>query len=88
MRSALGRVVSHLRCIWGGIEWSGRGSRERMRVISPKSVRIHLARSGTSMLRSFSTAREKQSSFVTTDSRSGQGSTGKQCGGKNLLMDT
>jgi hypothetical protein len=30
----------------------------RMRVISPNSVRIHFARSGTSMLSSFSTARE------------------------------
>lgn len=30
----------------------------RMRVISPKSVRIHFARSGTSMFSSFSTARE------------------------------
>ena len=35
-----------------------------IRVSSPYSVRIHLARSGTSMLSSFSTAREKHSSLV------------------------
>jgi hypothetical protein len=33
-------------------------------VISPNIVRIHLARSGISMFKSFSTAREKHCSFV------------------------
>lgn len=36
----------------------------RMRVISPNSVRIHFARSGISMFKSFSTAKEKHCSFV------------------------
>ena len=47
----------------------GRNARFRMRVISPNKVRIHLARSGMSMLRSFSTASEKHCSLVTVAER-------------------
>jgi len=36
----------------------------KTRVISPNKVRIHFARSGTSMFNSFSTANEKHCSFV------------------------
>jgi hypothetical protein len=36
----------------------------RMRVISPNMVRMNLARSGISMLNSFSTASEKHCSLV------------------------
>lgn len=52
------RAPTSIACERTDIRWF------RIRVISPNMVRIHLARSGTSMFSSFSTAREKHCSLV------------------------